>query len=76
MIRELYCKGVSISEITRRTGRDRKTIRHLVTAPLQLAARGPRKLKLCKIDLYIPYLEQRIEEGIFNARKFYGEMVN
>ena len=32
MIRELYRKGVSISEIARRTGRDRKTIRHIVAA--------------------------------------------
>ena len=30
MIKEMYRKGVSISEIARRTGRDRKTIRQLV----------------------------------------------
>ncbi len=30
MIREMYRKGVSISEIARRTGRDRKTIRQAV----------------------------------------------
>lgn len=34
MIKDLYRKGVSISEIARRTGRDRKTIRQIVTAPL------------------------------------------
>ena len=33
MIREMYRKGVSISEIARRTGRDRKTIRQAVNAP-------------------------------------------
>jgi len=32
MIREMYRKGVSISEIARRIGRDRKTIRQIVTA--------------------------------------------
>jgi len=33
MIRDLYRKGVSISEIARRAGRDRKTIRQVVQAP-------------------------------------------
>ena len=32
MIREMYRKGVSISEIARQTGRDRKTIRQVVNA--------------------------------------------
>ena len=34
MIRDLYRKGVSISEIARRTGRDRKTIRKIVRGEL------------------------------------------
>ncbi len=33
MIRDLHRKGVSISEIARQTGRDRKTIRKAVTEP-------------------------------------------
>ena len=33
MIREMYRKGVSVSEIARRTGGDRKTIRQVVKAP-------------------------------------------
>jgi transposase len=40
MIREMYRKGVSISEIARRTGRDRKTIRQVVNAP-ELAPAKP-----------------------------------
>jgi transposase len=76
MIKEMYRKGVSISEIARRTGRDRKTIRQVVNAPLRAVAPAPRKPKPCKIDPYIPYLEQRIEEGVLNARKLYGEMVS
>jgi transposase len=39
MIRELYRKDVSISEIARRTGWDRKTIRQIVTAPDLLPAK-------------------------------------
>jgi transposase len=74
MIKELYRKGVSISDIARQTGRDRKTIRKLVYAPL-LSAPKPRQPKPCKLDPYVAYLEQRMEEGVFNARKLYGEIV-
>ena len=34
VIKDLYRRGVSISEIARRTGHDRKTIRQRLTAPL------------------------------------------
>ena len=44
MIKEMYRKGVSSSEIARRTGRDRKTIRHLVTAPV-VPSPKPRKMR-------------------------------
>ena len=75
MIRELYRKGVSISEIARRTGRDRKTIRHIATAPELSPPKPPRQAKACKIDPYAPYLERRIAEGVLNARKLYGEIL-
>lgn len=68
MIREMYRKGVSISEIARRTGRDRKTIRQVVNASELAAAKQPRQAKACKIDPYVPYLEQRMAEGVLNAR--------
>jgi transposase len=68
MIRELYHKGVSISEIARRTGRDRKTIRHIATAPDLSPPKPQRQAKPCKIDAYAPYLERRIAEGVLNAR--------
>jgi len=75
MIRELYRKGVSISEIARRTGRDRKTIRHIATAPDLSPPKPQRQAKACKIDPYAPYLERRIAEGVLNARKLYGEIL-
>jgi transposase len=74
MIREMYRKGISISEIARRTGRDRKTIRQVVNAPELAPTRHPRQAKACKIDPYAPYLERRMAEGVFNARKLYGEI--
>ncbi len=75
MIREMYRKGVSISEIARRTGRDRKTIRQAVNAPDLLPPKHPRQVKACKIDPYAPYLERRMAEGVLNARKLYGEIL-
>ena len=75
MIRDLYRKGVSISEIARQTGRDRKTIRQAVNAPDLLPPKHPRQVKACKIDPYARYLEQRMAEGVLNARKLYGEIL-
>jgi transposase len=75
MIREMYRKGVSISEIARRTGRDRKTIRQAVNAPDLSPPKQPHQVKACKIDPYVPYLEQRMAEGVLNARKLYGEVL-
>src|SRR5579859_1885926 len=75
MIREMYRKGISISEIARRTGRDRKTIRQVVNAPELAPAKQPRQAKACKIDPYVPYLEQRMAEGVLNARSLFRELV-
>ena len=74
VIKDLYRRGVSISEIARRTGHDRKTIRQRLTAPL-LAERAPRAPRACKIDPYVPYLEQRLAEGVLNAHKLFSEIV-
>ncbi len=68
MIRDLYRKGVSISEIARRTRRDRKTIRQTVQAPEILPPQKSRQPKARKIDPYVSYLEQRMAEGVLNAR--------
>ncbi len=75
MIREMYRKGVSISEIARRTGRDRKTIRQTVSTPDLSPPKQARQVQSCKIDPYAPYLEQRMAEGVLNARKLYGEIL-
>jgi transposase len=74
VIKELYRRGISISEIARCTGRDRKTIRQRLAAPL-LAERAPRAPRACKIDPYVPYLEQRLAEGVLNAHKLFSEIV-
>jgi transposase len=76
MIKDLYRQGVSISEIARRTGHDRKTIRHIIQAPLMPASSKAkeRKPRSQKIDPYTLYIEGRMELGVLNARKLYGEI--
>src|SRR3712207_6146736 len=76
MIKDLYRKGASISEIARRTGRDRKTIRRILQRPLTSAPRmrRPRKRRARKLDPDIAYLEQRIQDGVLNAEKLFTEI--
>jgi len=73
MIKDWYRKGLSISDIARLTGHDRKTIRNILNEPL-LPVRPPRPPRVRKIDPFVPYLEGRIAESVFNARKLYGEI--
>jgi transposase len=73
MIKHWYQKGLSISEIARLTGHDRKTIRKALEEPLTPTP-PPRKPRVRKLDPYVAYLEQRIAEGVLNARKLYGEI--
>ncbi len=35
----------------------------------------PRQAKARKIDPYVPYLEKRLEAGVFNASKLYQEIL-
>ena len=73
MIKDWYRKGLSISDIARLTGHDRKTIRNILNEPL-LPVRPPRPPRVRKIDPFVPYLEGRLAEGVFNARKLCGEI--
>lgn len=75
MLREMYRKGVSISEMARRTGRDRKTVRQIVAEASIAPIKPARHPKARKIDPYVDYLQRRIAEGVLNARKLYGELL-
>ncbi len=73
-VRELARRGVSVSEIARRTGHDRKTIRTVMTteAPRQRASTwSPAASKLAP---FYPYLERRLAEGCMNAVVLYEEL--
>ena len=73
MMKELHRQGVSISEIARRTGHDRKTVRAALSRPVLSPRRSPPPLP-SKLDPYAAYLERRIGEGVLNAQKLFREV--
>ncbi len=73
-IKQMYENGVAISEIARRTGRDRKTIRKWIQSdgpPKKVQRRRPSKL-----DEYKEYIISRMQEGVLNATVIYDEIKN
>jgi len=73
VIQDLYRTGVSLSEIARRTGHDRKTIRRVLAEPL-VRLPAPRAARPTKLDPFRAYLASRLAAGVLNARKLYGEL--
>lgn len=70
-IRGLQQQGLSVSEIARREGIDRKTMRkYLRQAPREYQ----RKPKPWKIDGYRTYLRERWEQGVANASRLFLEI--
>lgn len=74
MIKEQYKNGMSISEIARQTGNDRKTIRSIIQGPVVTQAK-PRQKKGSKLDGFHDYLDKRIQEGVLNGAKLYQELL-
>ena len=74
MIKEMYRKGISISEIARQTGRDRKTVRKAIQGELIVKKKAAAEPRARKLDSYTEYLQARMKEGVYNARKLYREI--
>src|SRR6266487_6330792 len=71
-IRDLKQKGWSVSAIAGELHLDRKTVRkHLLGAPHPYKREN---LAPCKIDPYRPFLRERWEKGVHNARKLLDEI--
>ena len=73
LIRDLYSQGFRISEISRKTGFDRKTVRkylRLKTLP-EPQKRPERKSKL---DPFKPYILEKLKEGPYTASRLYREI--
>ena len=69
----MYRRGVSISEIVRRTGHTRKTVRKYVRTR-QPPTYKPRPKRPSILDPYKPYLRRRMGEGVFNCSKLWDEI--
>lgn len=66
-IRELYEQGLSVTEIARRTGRDRKTVRKWITTE-GLPKRQKRSVP-SKLDSYKSFILEQMRKGVTNAAK-------
>lgn len=66
-IRELAKRRVSLSEIARQTGHDRKTIRQVLQGKWPRPHGNKGKRKQGKLEPFREYLLQRIDEGCLNG---------
>jgi transposase len=66
-IKEMARQGVSISEIGRRTGRDRNTVRKVLLETAPREHRRAARSRVRKLDPFREYLLGRIDEGCTNA---------
>jgi transposase len=62
MIHQYFNDGISISEIARRTGKDRKTVRRHLNSVIQPPLYGPRLPRGSLLDPYKSYLQSRVSE--------------
>jgi len=73
VIRELPRQGLSISEISRQAGHDRRAIRKMPDDPRDPAPYERRK-RGSNLDPYKPYLRERAALGVLNAVKLLEEV--
>ena len=73
MIKDLHRKGISISDIARQTGHDRKTVRRALDEPLVPPSQPGQSVRY-RLGPHIEYLNKRIDEGVLNASKLYDEI--
>lgn len=73
-IRDQYRHGMSVSAISRETGRDRKTIRHLVTATDLRTPETPSSRRPRLLAPYEEYIRQRTQEGGGNSSVLLDEL--
>ncbi len=72
-LQELKRQGLSIRAISRLTGLARKTVRRYLRAP-ELPVYGPREPRPSRLDAFKPYLESRMQAGVWNARVLLREL--
>lgn len=73
MLRDLFNEGLSISEIARRTGHSRGTIRKYLSSQVPPASKK-RSRKPSKLDDYREYIISRLQEYPLTAKRIYREI--
>jgi transposase len=73
MLRDLYRQGLSISQIARQTGHDRKTVRTYVKSG-ELPVPKERAKKASKLDAFKDYIVNKLKEGPFTASRLFREI--
>ena len=73
-IKELKTQGLSLRAISELTGYDRKTIRRYLISRKRAPVYGPRPPSPSKLDPFKPYLEERLQAGVWNAQVLLREL--
>lgn len=73
-INQLRREGLSILAISNLTGYDRKTIRKYLQAPEARPVYGPRPTPVSKLAPFEPYLRERLQAGVWNAKVLLREL--
>ncbi len=73
MIRHLYNKGMNISEISRQTGHDRKTVRKYILAE-EIRNHSNRKPRGSILDPHKDYIRQRLKDYSLSAVRILEEI--
>ncbi len=73
LIRDLYSQGLSISEISDRTGYDRKTVRKYLNKNT-VPEPQKRPTRSSKLDPYKPYILEKLNEGPYTSARLFREI--
>ena len=73
VIRDLHHQGLNISQISRKTGHHRNTVRKYLTAQT-VPSPAPRKVRPSKLDPFKEYIQQRISEYPLSAPRICREI--
>jgi hypothetical protein len=73
---EMKREGLSTQAISTLTGYDRKTVRKYLLEPEAVPQYGPRAAQPSKLDAHKPYLQGRLQAGVWNAQVLLGELVH
>ncbi|MCL7412144.1 MAG: hypothetical protein M8353_00805, partial [ANME-2 cluster archaeon] len=68
MLRDLHTRGMNITQISKKTGHDRKTVRkHLDSTSMPEPPKRPEKES--KLDNYKDYIIAKLHEGPYTASR-------